>query len=444
MVLKMLKAGFSQVDMTPKLGLHIPGYFSVREADGVTDPLYARACAFDDGENVFAIVVLDLLYISTPSVEKIRRRTNELCGIPENCIMVACTHTHTGPPTDRYAANAHSYEENTNRIIDNAADALTMAYKNRVDAKLGFGNQNEYSVAFNRRYYMKDGSLRTNPGILNPNVDRAASPIDPEVGVLRVDDADGNPIGALVNFAVHADCVTGTKYCSDYIGELSRTLKKIYGEKFGVVFMNGCCGDINHYDVLGGTNLPAGKHHLRMGKILAGDALAIIERTLTSGEVKLKVGENSFKGTRRRPTQENFDWAEKVLASENPSNTDKSYANAYISMRDNPLSDPTVVLQAAHFEFTEPMKNGVIPGDVAICSMPGEIFVEIGLDLKAQSPCAHTMVCELANECYGYISTARGIEEGGYEARISRYTNMDKDTAALLVSTHVELLNRLK
>ena len=440
----MLKCGFYAVDMTPKFGLNIPGYFYSRTADGIRDPLYARACVFDDGENIFAAVVLDMLYISTPSVKKIRERVNSFTGIREDCIMVACTHTHTGPPTDRYAPNAHDSAECTAQIICNAADAIIMAYNDRKEARIGFGSTNEYSVAFNRRYYMKDGTFKTNPGLLNPEVDRVASPIDPEVGVLRVDNADGEPMGVIVNFAVHADVVAGTKYCSDYIGELDRTLKKIYGDDFGVVFMNGCCGDINHLDVLGGSNLPRGKHHLKMGRILAGDTVSVLEAVQTVGGVGLKVANGGFNGTRRRPTKENYEWALGILAQENPSDIDKSYANSYKSMFEEPLADPYVELMAVRFEFTEALRCGTVPGDIAICSMPGEIFVEIGLDLKAKSPCAHTMICELANECYGYISTAAGIEQGGYEAKISKYTNMEKDTAELLVSTHTALLNELK
>jgi len=90
------------------------------------------------------------------------------------------------------------------------------------------------------------------------------------------------------------------------------------------------------------------------------------------------------------------------------------------------------------------MKNGEIPSDVALCSMPGEIFVEIGLELKEKSPFAHTMICELANGYFGYIATSKAIEEGGYETRINMSTNMAKETGSQLIENQLKLLNSLK
>jgi len=441
----MFKAGFAQVDITPEFGLHIPGYFNTRIADGIVDPLYARACVIDDGKTPLAFCVMDIIHVSRYSTGLIRKRVAELTEIPEMNIMVGATHTHTGSSTDRKTGAPGSWnDENVILTAKKAADAIIMAWNKRVDAKIGYGCQEEYGVAFNRRYYMQDGTLKTNPGVLNPNVVKSASPIDPQVGVLRVDNADGEPIGVIVNHAVHPDVVGGTKYCADYIGELARTMKKVYGEDFGVVYMNGCCGDINHVDVLGGTNAPRGKQHLKMGKILAGDAIAVLERTLTSDAVELGNANTEFHGTRRRPSAEDYKWALETLKDENATTVNRSYANAWKRMYEEPIPDPDIEVQSCSIKFLEPMKNGKIPGDVALCSLPGEIFVEIGLELKEKSPFAHTMICELADGYFGYISTKRGIEEGGYETRINMSTNMDKETAPQLIENQLKLLNSLK
>ncbi len=440
----MLKCGFAQVDITPELGLFIPGYFSKRQADGVIDPLYARAFVADDGETVLAFVVMDIIHVSAKSTAMIRERASKATGIPEANIMVAATHIHTGSSTDRNSDVSPANMSNVIWTATRTADAVTEAYNNRVDAKMGYGDCLEFNVGFNRRYMMKDGTLKTNPGVLNPNVEKSASPIDPQVGVIRVDNAEGQPIGAVVNFSVHPDVVGGTKYCADYIGELARTMKKVYGESFGVVYMNGCCGDINHVDVLGGTNLPRGQQHLKMGKILAGDAIAALERTLTTDAVKLSTASTVFHGTRRRPTEADYEWAKKTLADPNASQVDKSYAGAWVDMFENPIPDPDIEVQASVIKFKELYKTGKSRGDVAICSLPGEIFVEIGLEIKKKSPFEHNIMCELANGYYGYISTRRGIELGGYETRINKSTNMDKETGPQLVTNHLKLLNQLR
>nr|MBQ4318775.1 neutral/alkaline non-lysosomal ceramidase N-terminal domain-containing protein [Clostridia bacterium] len=440
----MLKAGFAQINITPKLGMMIPGYFNVRIADGIIDPLYARAFVLDDGNTVIAAVIFDLILASEATTAEVRRMVTEATGIPAENIMVGATHTHTGSSTDHRSTVSTPDEDYVQLFRKSAADAIVTAYNNRTDAKIGYGSQDEFEVGFNRRYFMKDGTLKTNPGLLNPNIDHVAAPIDPQVGVIRVDTADDKPLGAIVNFTVHPDVVSGNKYCSDYIGELARTLKKVYGEDFGVVYMNGCCGDINHIDALGGTNLPHGRQHLKMGRILAGDAIAIIERTQTSASAELGAAYMRFTATRRRPSDADYEWALKAIDDPNTSNVDLSYAKQWKDMYENPIPDPTLEVQSLAISFIEPHRNGKLPGDIAICSMPGEIFVEIGLDLKAESPFAHVMISELSNGCFGYIATRKAIEEGGYETRITKLTNLDKHTHRRLVDNQLELHKKLK
>jgi len=441
----MLKAGFAKIDITPEFGIQIPGYFGIRPADGIIDPLYARAVVLDDGICPLAFVVMDILHVSAASTKMIRDRVSAATEIPHDNIMVGATHIHTGSSTDRRTEAPGSWDEaNIVLTAKKTADAVITAWNKREDAKIGYGSKDEHNVAFNRRYYMKDGTLKTNPGVLNPDIDRVAAPIDPQVGVLRVDYADGRPMGTVINYAVHPDVVGGTKFCADYIGELSRTLKKIYGDDFGVVYMNGCCGDLNHIDALGGTNLPLGKQHLRMGKMLAGDAMNVFEFTQTSDNVTLGTASTIFHGTRRRVSDADYAWALKAKDDENLSAVDRYYARVWTEMYEDPIPDPDIEVQSCSIKWNDPLKNGTVPGDLAISSLPGEIFVEIGLELKAKSPFANVMICELANGYYGYISTKKGIEDGGYETRIHKSTNMDKETAPQLIENQLKLMNMLK
>ena len=170
----------------------------------------------------------------------------------------------------------------------------------------------------------------------------------------------------------------------------------------------------------------------------------VFEFTQTSDNVTLGTASTIFHGTRRRPTKEDYEWALKTLAEENPTIRDRSYANAWKNMYENPLEDPDIEVQSCSVKWNDPLKNGTIPGDLAIASLPGEIFVEIGLEIKEKSPFANVMICELANGYYGYISTKKGIEDGGYETRIHKSTNMDKETAPQLIENQLKLMNMLK
>src|SRR5690606_5821101 len=97
-------------------------------------------------------------------------------------------------------------------LVNKAADAAVLAYAQRREARIGAGSGTVEGIAFQRRYWMKDGTLRTNPGIGNPDVDRPAGPTDPELTVVRIDAADGTPLGIVANYACHTDTVGGTEF----------------------------------------------------------------------------------------------------------------------------------------------------------------------------------------------------------------------------------------
>src|SRR5262249_46524840 len=102
----------------------------------------------------------------------------------------------------------------------------------------------------NRRFHMKDGTVRFNPGQQNPEIVRVAGPIDPDVGLLVVRTRDGGrPAAVLSVFALHLDTVGGTQYAADYPYYLESALRNELGPELVSLFGAGPCGDINHVDV---------------------------------------------------------------------------------------------------------------------------------------------------------------------------------------------------
>ena len=108
---------------------------------------------------------------------------------PEN-VMLSCTHTHTGPATAGLLGvdKEDGYLE---FLVPRIADSVQMANHRLQEAQIGIGMGHEDRLTFNRRFWMKDGTVRTNPGYKNPDIVRPAAPIDPDVGVMRVVGADG-------------------------------------------------------------------------------------------------------------------------------------------------------------------------------------------------------------------------------------------------------------
>lgn len=428
----MLRCGMSELDITPVLGSTMPGYFNDRKSDGILDPLYAKALAIesDSGEPV-AFVVLDAILIPDEIVGPIRERVARMSDIPPERVMISATHTHTGPPV----AKTTFLESDPDYLLfltNKAADAAVLAWQNRKEARLGYGTGIEADIAFNRRFYMADGTVRTNPGIGNPQVARAAGPIDPEVAVVRIDHADGSPMGVIANYALHTDTVGGTKYCADFPGELSSVLKRAYGDSFVSMFMMGTSGNINHHDVFRTGKVvrdPQLPYYKQLGRILAGEVLRVREKIVTTDEATLRM-ERAHVGLQyRQPAEQEVMEAKRILAEMPAGGTEWNFARE--------------LLQA--YEYGEGAVDAEIQviriGDLAVAGFPGEIFVEYGLALKAASPFECLLINELCNGIPGtYICTLEAYDQGGYEPRITSNNRLQIETGNLFLETAKQLL----
>ncbi|HAZ20025.1 MAG TPA: hypothetical protein DCY75_07655, partial [Clostridiales bacterium] len=219
----MLKCGFSALAFTPVLGTEMPGYFNSRKATGIKDELYAKAMVASDGEHCVAVVGCDIIQVTSPMLKRIRARAEKLTGIPGENIMVGAIHSHTACASDVPLYGSPAEKDCAEWVSDKIADAIQVAFHTMVPAKVGYGEEKEDTIAFIRRFYMKDGGVTMNPAFNDPNILEREGSIDPQVGVLRFDALDsGKPLGLIVNYACHCDCVSGTEFSADYPGELSK------------------------------------------------------------------------------------------------------------------------------------------------------------------------------------------------------------------------------
>ena len=112
------------------------------------------------------------------------------------------------------------------------AESVRQAHARLAPARLSAATGHEDSLSFNRRYFLKDGTLGWNPGKLNPKVVKPAGPIDPAVPVLCVETPDGKPVATYVNFAMHLDTVGGLQFSADYPYTLSGLLGRVKGPEW--------------------------------------------------------------------------------------------------------------------------------------------------------------------------------------------------------------------
>jgi hypothetical protein len=215
-----LSVGVAESDITPPKGFPVAGYYHERLATGTLDPLKARAIVFRAAKTQAAVVSCDLTGIAVDLTGEVRRRASARTGIPAEHIIVTATHSHTAPD---YMKDLYDYLGNRDgttkaespyaaRLVGGIVDAIADAHSRAGPAVLEAGSaRQETPVSFNRRFLMRDGSVRTWMSLDNPDVLRPAGPIDPEIGLLLIrSHASGKPQGLLSNFALHLDTVGGT------------------------------------------------------------------------------------------------------------------------------------------------------------------------------------------------------------------------------------------
>lgn len=422
---EILLTGVAQRDITPPMGYGMSGYYHARGADGLRDPLHAKAIVFRQGAAAAALVMCDVSSIATDLADEARRRASEKTGIPVSAIGVAATHTHTGPQYQadlkRWLEQGRPAEGYIPKLIDGIAGAVIDAHAALKPRQLDFvlGRQ-EPEVSFNRRFVMKDGSIKTWANYTDPNVVRAAGPIDPEISVILVrDPAAKRDVAGLINFPLHLDTLGGTQWSADFPYDIGESLKQDLGPDFLTIFANGCCGDINHSnprakernktDFIGQAIAASVKRALPQRFPLGAGALAarativrapIQDYSDADLEKARAIIEQGRKGT-KIPFLEVV-WAHKVDRLEALRRAPKNPAR-----RVNGSGD-SMSLEVQAFR---------IDRDTALVTLPGEVFVELGLAIKKASPFKRTMVVELANASEThYIPTREQYPGGGYEA----------------------------
>ena len=412
-----LSIGAAQRNISPPLGTHMAGYYHVRPASAVHDDLYARAMVIDDGSTTIALVTCDLVSIREESVVNAREQVAQATAIPGGNVLVSCTHTHTGPITrgDRSAATFGSMNEAYMATLEEQiAAAVTEAWETRAPATLRIGKSQETHIAFNRRFHMRDGSVKTNPGKNNPDVIRPVGPIDPDVYALLAESNQGDPIGVLVNYSLHADTTGGDQISADYSGWMEKHLRNMSPELDDavVLYANGFCGDINHVNVNDPNQLKGFEESERIGRALAESATQALSHLEPIKGESVHASQKTEALPAVVPTEEDIAWAREAVEA-SPRGGGPGRDDLVKAHRDLALQE----LNRQHFD-TEVQVLAV--GNVAITALPGEIFVELGLSIKERSPFEHNLLAELANGNLGYICTEAAYPQGAYEPTSSR------------------------
>jgi hypothetical protein len=430
-----MKCGFAKVDITPKVGCHLAGHPQVRPAEAIADPLYIRALSFEEGEGV-VFLVFDVMSIVTETAALIRRTVAEALGWQTHQIHVAATHTHYAPYTC-CGENAET-DAFARSLPQKAVEAAKEALADAADAEFRYAKGVAPGISFIRRYIMKDGSVRTNPGRHNPDILRPASEADETLQLLRIVREKGDIL--LVGFQVHPDVRRGLEVSADYPGVVCSTLDNALPGTHTIYF-NGTAGDLNHVDV----NCPewdanAGQEQIdHMGRTIAGRVLELYTkaRPVASGAVKtaqtlVELPEKAY-DPEKLPLALNYVRWHEAGEKEKIPYTGMEYITAVIEARQ--------IIWRSQGGCHDPAPVSVTTmGDVAVVTVPGEGFCEVGRQLRSHSPKKATFTLGLANAYEGYFPTKDAFGVGGYEARTSHYL---AGVAETITDTGISLLKNM-
>ena len=445
-----LKAGSATANITPPLGTRIPGGFRPRYAENVDDELFAKALVIDNGTTRIAIVTCDLIAIPEKIANAAKARIADRCDIPAAHVMVNATHTHTAVAV----ADLLGVDEDngyTEWVPLKIADAVELAVWRLQPARVGFASVNEERITFNRRWHMKDGTVRMNPGVNNPDLVEPTGTIDPELAMLFVEADDGTPLSAVANFSLHyIGTNNGNALSADYFGHFDRLMRRYLGDTCVSLLWNAASGQINNIDFSGQTKWTASGHQqaVKMANVLAGHFITEMQFMKMHDTLDLSGSLATLTFSPKQITAEDLKVAEQVLSV--PQGTYDAYETGPFSwVVGQPIPTALVDVYARECQrlaklptqMTAPIQV-IRLGEAAIVALPGEVFVETGMNIKAASGATPTFIVSLANGYIGYICTDKALtEEGGYETWAAMSSLPDVGTVPAMETLVASLLD---
>jgi neutral ceramidase len=419
-----LRAGAATSNITPELDSKIIGGFVPFPATGIHDELHARCLVLDDGKTKLALVVCDLLGLHRSVSIEARRLIEEATGIPPSHVAISGTHTHSAASAlgaDRYTSE-QPLDDYQRFVARRIADGVRRAINHLRPAQIASGTAEAPEHVFNRRWFLKEGTVPVNPfGKIDkvkmnppggsPNLTESAGPTDPTVSFIALREPGGRLISVYSAYSLHYVGGVGSgEISADYYGMFCQALAKLQNAReqeppFVAMMANGTSGDINNVNF----RTPRGKMQpYEQMRIVAEDVAAKVNAAVAKVEWKdraeLDARFRELELSWRPLDAELLGWAK------------EKQANPAANKGDLPTIYATRVLKLAEAKYPALIPLQVFRiGDVCIGTFPCETFAEIGLEFKKRSPFPHSFMIELNHGYFGYLPTPRHFELGGYE-----------------------------
>ncbi|HEY3297181.1 MAG TPA: neutral/alkaline non-lysosomal ceramidase N-terminal domain-containing protein [Armatimonadota bacterium] len=403
-------AGTAKLEITPSTNVWLDGLIREHESVGVHDPIFMRALVLanePDFSDAFAVLSLDICVLDTEDVHRAVQVLADRTRIQTDRIILAASHNHSGPATFGFFNPKET--EYTDDLIEKMTIVLRRAMDNSVPAAVGCRSGREETISRYRRFMDDNGKVvmlwEANPA---ESLMRVLGENDPEVGVLKVVDAEDHSktICTLLNHAGHPNIMSGDNYLitADYPGVTQRLVEEAFGGN--CMFTNGAQGnlDIDNWKYRDWN----GMEHI--GQTLAKAVSQTADGIVPSNSTVVRGSSVKYKIPSRKISDAELAWAEDILSKT---------GGKLQAVADGVGDDYKALLYRKLRERQDrPIQVSQIcfaVGNTAFVTVPGELFTEAGMKIKAESPFEHTYILGLANGYIGYIPTREAIALGGYE-----------------------------
>lgn len=446
---KGFRAGAYAADITPRrFPISMVGQMHDQVAEGAFDHLFARCVVLENGTSRIAIAVCDLGMIPRSLLDEAKQRASQATGIPVDHMLVSATHTHTAP----VVVGAFQSEADAGYVefaTDQIAGSITKAAANLAPARVAWGTGSDPTQVYSRRWLMKpvtaqrnpfggtrDDLAQMHPGYQNPNAIRPTGPVDPQIGLLSVQDPDGRPIALLANYAMHyaGYGIPPGQCSSDYFGRFCTKIEKELGgaadgPPFVAILSNGPCAETHCYDY----SRPKQDVTIEtVAESVAREALKAYQMLDYHDSAPLVMRETTLTLGLRLPDEEEVSRARevwsRVQAEKRPGRTlEEIYARETILLSEGP-KQTELKLQALRI------------GELGIATIPCEVYCETGLALGAISPMKPFFLIELANGYNGYLPPPEQFALGGYTTWRARSSCLEKQAEPRIKEVLARLL----
>ena len=423
-----MKAGFGRLDMTPPLGTPLAGYYEQRLANDVLDPLSLNAIALSDGESTAVLITVDMLGIRRTYSDEIRNLVAERVGIPADHVMLCALHQHTSMRlADAWERSAVTDKNYLDVFYRKVCDVAQMAIADMADATVTFAmKETEEKIAFIRRYFMKDGSVRTNPGKHRDEVVAPVGEQDHNVRLVKFV-REGKKNIALVNFSTHPDTIGGKKISADWPGFVRRFVEEDHPDTH-CLCLNGCQGDSNHVDPWREEKQSGYFRAEKMGRVITNTANAVWEKGEICPDAKLFCGVKQVYNMTNKNGAEYYEECAALYyghwrGEKTPSATEHGYSlgecERIVKLYERGLIFQCVPVNVLGF------------GKLALVGYGGEPFMHYAEGARAAAPDKHVICACCANGYEDYLPTDSAFDEGGYEATSTPFTKgLERDCVA--------------